>query len=229
MRYYPTFLDLHGRRCLVVGAGEVGRRKLASLLAAAPAEVLVLDLFPLSEIADPELNLLMEHPAVVYEQRSFTASDVQGCALVFACTGNRAVNSAVAKACADNNVLCNVIDAPEEGNFVVPAHFANGDLLVALGTGGNSPALARRIRMELQTCLGDRFAGILTLMGRLRPMVLALGKETRHNSTLFRNLAESGLTQALQEKNRAEAERILKELLPAELHTNIGALLHELA
>lgn len=228
MRYYPTFLDLHDKRCLIVGIGEVGQRKLSSLLAASPAEVLVLDTFLFKDLEDAALKKLLSHPAIRYQHRPFAASDVQGRTLVFACTGNRKVNEAVALACDTYGILCNVIDAPDEGGFIVPAHFESGELLVALSTGGNSPALAKRIRMELQEVVGDRFSGITCLMGRLRPLVLALQAETVHNTTLFRAIVNSTLTDALQTRDRDKAEAILTELLPHELHPNIGELLHEL-
>lgn len=227
MRYYPLLLDLRGRTCLVVGAGSVGRRKLASLLACGPARVLVLDANPAAP-DDPESATLLAHPAVSFEARPFTPVDAEGCALVFAATGNRAVNAAVADACRRGNVPCNVADAPDEGAFIVPAHFASGDLTVALSTGGHSPALARRIRRELQQWFGARYNAVTLLLGRLRPLVLALGRETGQNATLFRAVAESPLIDALAAHDRAEAERILSELLPAELHPHIVELLHEL-
>ncbi|UZP68349.1 bifunctional precorrin-2 dehydrogenase/sirohydrochlorin ferrochelatase [Desulfovibrio mangrovi] len=228
MRYYPTFLDMRGKRCLIVGIGDVGRRKLTSLLAANPEEVLVLDTFLFVEIADPELKELLSHPAVTYQHRPFVSSDVQGRALVFACTGSRTVNETVARACDKRTVLCNVIDAPDEGDFIVPAHFDAGELIVAISTGGNSPALARRIRMELQEFVGNRFSRLVTLMGRLRPLVLARGAETGHNTKLFRNIVGSDLMDALQDRDRGRSETILTELLPQELHPHIGELLHEL-
>lgn len=228
MRYYPLLLDLHGRACLVVGAGGVGRRKLASLLDCGPASVLVLDANPAAP-DDPELAPLLAHHAVRFEARPFAPADVDGCALAFAATGNRAVNAAVADACRQRNVPCNVADAPDTGAFIVPAHFACGELTVALSTGGHSPALARRIRMDLQQWFGARYDGITLLLGRLRPLVLALGHETGQNTALFRALVESPLIDALAARDRAGAERILTELLPAELHPRIVELLHELA
>lgn len=228
MRYYPTFLDLHDKRCLIVGMGEVGRRKLASLLEAQPGEVLVLDTFVLADQKDAALKELLYHPAVSYQHRPFTDSDVTGRTLVYACTGSRVVNDTVAAACNRHGVLCNVIDAPEDGGFIVPAHFAVDDLLIALSTGGASPALAKRLRMELQEFVGTRFTGIIRLMARLRPMALALGRETGHNTALFRAIVASGLMDALQAGNKEQAEALLTQLLPNELHHKIGELLHEL-
>ncbi len=229
MRYYPTFLDLRDARCLIVGIGAVGRRKLNSLLAASPAEVLVLDTFSYDDVADAELKTLLDHPGVTYADRPFEPSDVAGRALVFACTGSRELNAAIAQACTAHGVPCNVIDAPEEGSFIVPAHFEAGDLLVALSTGGASPALAKRLRRELQAFLGSRFSALTTLMRRLRPLVLALGHETGHNTNLFRSIVDSELIDALQAQDRKQAESVLQALLPHELHQHIGALLHDIA
>lgn len=224
MRPYPMFLNLEGCRCLVVGAGGVGRRKLAGLIPCSPAEVLVLDLSP----PDAELAELVKAPCVVFQERSFRPEDADGRAVVFAATGSREVNAAVALACRQRGIPCNVIDDPSSGSFIVPAHFTCGDMLVALSTGGQSPALARRIRMDLEQWFGNRYCHLATLMGRVRPLVLALGNETGHNATLFRSMVNSALPEAFAAKDRARCEALLCELLPVELHPHIVELLHEL-
>ncbi len=228
MRYYPTFLNLRGRRCLIVGAGDVGCRKLASLLQAEPDQIVVLDTFARQDVRNPELARLLDSPAVHYEQRGFADADVQDKALVFACTGNRTVNAQVSRACDTHGVLCNVADSPDESGFIVPAHFETDGLVIALGTGGGSPALARRIRMDLQDYVGQRYSGLLAVMSRLRPLVLALGRDTGQNTLLFRTIVSSGLMDALCARDSAAARDILEDLLPVELHPNIGELLHEL-
>lgn len=225
MRYYPVFLDLAASRCLVVGAGSVGCRKIAGLRAAQPLEIRVLDIAPPCE----ELQVLLEDSRIHFEQRTFTPSDVPGCALVFAATGNRAVNAAVSTACAEQGVLCNCADAPEEGGFIVPAHVEKGTLVVALSTAGASPALSRKIREELDVWLDGRFEGISELLSRLRPLVLALRRETGQNTALFRNLVHSPLADALRCRDRIRSEEQLRLLLPQELHPHIMELLHDLA
>lgn len=225
MRYYPVFLDLQGRRCLVVGGGAVGCRKIASLLENNLASVRVLDVAAPS----PVLQALLEDERLTYERRSFLPQDVEGCSLVFAATGNPAVNREVAEACAARGILCNCADAPDVGSFIVPAHVEQGSVTLAVSTQGGSPALSRRIRKELEAWLGDRFTGLSELMGRLRPLVLALQQETRQNTSLFRNLVESPLADALQRRDRAACEALLKDLLPPQLHPHIMELLHDLA
>ena len=225
MRYYPVFLDLSGRTCLVVGAGSVGRRKTASLLACNPAQVRMLD----PAAPDAALQAMLEDSRLHYAARSFSPSEVEGCTLVFAATNDRRTNAAVAAACAERGIACNCADAPEESSFIVPALVEQGKITIALSTGGGSPALARRLRKELETWLDGRFTGLSELLARLRPLVLALRQETRQNTTLFRNLVESPLADALQRRDRQACEALLEDLLPPELHPYIMELLHDLA
>ncbi|MCG8529326.1 MAG: bifunctional precorrin-2 dehydrogenase/sirohydrochlorin ferrochelatase [Desulfovibrionales bacterium] len=228
MRYYPLLLDLHGKHCLIVGLGKVGQRKLETLLKAAPAKVTVLDTFARETCTDSDVLALLENSTVHYEDRPFIAEDVLGKTLVFACTGNRMVNEAVAVAANTHSVLCNSIDDPTAGSFTVPAHIERGDLLITLSTGGASPALTRLIKKELETQVGDKYAPLVTLMKRLRPLILEHSNDTAQNTTVFRRIVSSDIAEALTAKNLDKAKAILQATLPDSLHSNIGALLHEL-
>lgn len=226
MRRYPVFLDLGGKRCLVVGAGEVGRRKLESLLECGPDEVLVLD--PFAAPAQPELAALLAHPAARFEQRAFTENDLNGRFLVIAASGAAKVNARVAALCRTRGILVNSIDAPADGDFIVPASISMGDLQLAISTSGQSPALARRIRQDLQTYLGLRYETFLVIMGRLRPLILAMGKDSRCNTRLFRSLVNSSLPDACSAGDLQAVAGLLQELLPAELHPRIEEILYGL-
>lgn len=228
MRYYPLLLDLHGSHCLIVGFGKVGQRKLATLLKANPAQVTVLDTFSIKEVKNSDTLQLLNNPLVTYAQRNFEASDVTGKTLVFAATGNRAVNKQISDTCTEHTILCNVIDDPSSGTFTVPAHIEKGDLLITLSTGGASPALSRKIKKELEKQVGDKYAPVVTLLGRIRPLILELANDTKQNTTVFRNLVSSDIANAIQKKDQIAAESILRSILPETLHSNIGALLHGL-
>ena len=115
--FYPLFLDLSGLHCLVAGLGGVGSRKLQGLLHCAPASILALDM----EAPAAELRPLLEQPCVRFEQRPFRDEDLDGRQLVFAATGNAEVNRHIALLCRERHILCNCIDAPAEGSFIVPA------------------------------------------------------------------------------------------------------------
>lgn len=222
--FYPLFLDLGGMHCLIAGLGGVGSRKLQGLLRCAPASVLVLDV----TAPAAELRPLLEQPCVTFAQRPFRDADLDGRQLVFAATGHAETNSRIARLCRDRHILCNCIDAPAAGSFIVPAVARSGSLALALSTGGASPALSRRWKGELEQWLEPR-QKMVRLMGHLRPMVLALHDETGHNTALFRALAQSPLQQCLQQGDRQGCLRCLQDLLPSELHDRIPELLDVIA
>jgi precorrin-2 dehydrogenase/sirohydrochlorin ferrochelatase len=221
MRYYPLYVNLHGKRCLVVGAGQVGRRKIATLAACGPDEVLVLDPAPPADVA----AALSAVPGVVIERREFTPADLDGRFLVIAATSDEESNWAISRECAARGILCNIVDQPEKCSFIVPALFTQGDLTVAISTGGASPALARKIRQGLGEFLGDEYGALLVLMSALRPMILALGLPTEENSAIFRKLVHSCLIDALERGDAAAAENVLREILPAALHGDAAGLI----
>ena len=216
--YYPLFLDLNQAKCLVVGAGRVGRRKMGSLLESGVRELVVLD----PEL--PDSALLPEHPALAFEARCFTPEDLAGCTLVFAASGSRETNAAVAAACAERGILCNCADAPLEGNCIVPATARAGEMTLALSTGGASPAYARFLREELEGWLHEK-APLATLLGRIRPRQLALEMDTMHNTALFRTLVRSELGAALAAGDLNHCRELLTAALPEDLHPWIAEFL----
>ncbi len=218
MRYYPIYVNLYGKHCLVVGAGQVGRRKIASLAECGAAEILVLDR------CQPDAAEVFAHPAVTFACRPFAATDLDGRFLVIASTDDEALNWEISRQCASRGILCNIVDQPEKCSFIVPAVYTQGDLTVAISTGGGSPALARKIRQGLGDFLGSEYGALLLLMSRLRPMVLGLGLGSPANSEIFRQVVNSPLIEALERGDAAEAEAILRGILPASLHDEAAAL-----
>lgn len=220
MRYYPIYVNLQGKHCLVVGAGQVGRRKIATLAACGAVEILVLDL------AEPDAACAetLSHPAVTFACRPFVPADLDGRFLVIASTDNETLNWEISRECARRGILCNIVDQPEKCSFIVPALYTQGDLTVAISTGGGSPALARKIRQGLGEFLGTEYGALLLLMSRLRPMVLALGLGSATNSTIFRELVNSCLIEALERGDAAGAEAVLRDILPVSLHAEAAGL-----
>ncbi len=222
MQHYPLFLNLAEKDILVVGAGAVGRRKVASLLPCSPRAVVVVD----PGLTPAVARELASSGAVCCHARGFTPEDLDGKALVFAATGNREVNALVARLCREREIFCNIADAPDKSDFFVPAHVESQGITLAVSTGGHSPALARRLRAELEAWLGTRYAGLLTILSRLRPLLLALGLPAEENGEIFRSLVDSSLAELLETGRRADAETLLAERLPKPLHSHMGELLH---
>jgi siroheme synthase-like protein len=148
---YPIFLDLSGRRCVVVGGGEVAGRKARKLLQAR-AEVVVIS---------PEVTPELESVATEVSRRPYEEGDLEGACLVFAATDAREVNAAVAEEGKERGIPVNVADRPSEGDFALPSTLRRGRLQVAVSTGGASPTLAQRIKGELEDVFRPEWAGIV--------------------------------------------------------------------
>ncbi len=221
MRYYPIFVNLENKHCLVVGAGEVGKRKIQSLIDAGAGQVVIIDNRP----AATELAPLLDLDNVEFLCREFVDQDIEGKFLVIACTSSEDVNWRISNLCAGKGILCNIVDQPEKCSFIVPATVKRGDLTVAISTAGQSPAMAKRIRRELQENFGEEYASLLSLMGRIRPLMLGLGLETKDNTAVFRMLVNSDLLDVMKVHDLDGAREILKESLPEPLHENIPELL----
>lgn len=227
MRYYPLFLDLSRADCLVIGAGNVGRRKIKTLLDSGAARVVALD--PFAE--EKKLQAFLEEPRFRFERRAFREEDAAGKMLVFACTSSREVNHAAAEACRARNVLCNVADAPREGAFLVPAHVEAPPLSLALSTGGASPALARALKEDLETWLGGRYVPLARFLEKLRPALLGLGLESGRNAEIFRALCAPEFRAVFCADGARDHERILRmveDIVPPALHASLKELLNGL-
>jgi siroheme synthase-like protein len=155
---YPIFLDLSGRRCVVVGGGEVASRKARRLLQARARVVLI----------SPEIKPELESVAVEVHRRLYEEGDLEGAYLAFAATDSREVNAAVAREAEKHGIPVNVADEPSEGDFALPSTLRRGRLQVAVSTGGASPTLARKIKDELEEVFGSEWAGIVEELNRNR-------------------------------------------------------------
>ena len=155
---YPIFLNLDGKRCVVVGGGAVATRKARKLLQAR-AEVVAIS---------PEVKPELESVATEVRRRPYREGDLEGASLVFAATNRREVNAAVTREARARGIPVNVADEPSEGDFALPSVLRRGQLQVAVSTGGASPTLARRVRYELESAFGSEWAGVVEELDRAR-------------------------------------------------------------
>lgn len=206
MKFYPAYLDLRGRSCLVVGGGAVAERKAHSLIDAG-ANVTVV-----SPELTPKLRDLARAGAITVRSGKFEPADVEKRVLVIAATDSAEVNSAVARACRDRNILVNVVSPPEESSFIVPSVVERGDLLIALSTSGSSPALARRLRKDLESRYGPEYGLFLDLLASVRKRVMAATKDERERRGIFQALVDSDVVELLRQGKREQAEARIREL-----------------
>jgi len=143
MRHYPVFLDLQGRRVLVVGAGKVALRKTKGLLEAG-AHVTVVAPQSLPDFDTLPLHLV---------RRTFRPSDLDGVLLVFAATNDRRVNRRIRLAAQRRGILANIADSASECDFIVPARLQRDDVHIAISTGGKSPRVSAELRRKLDEIL----------------------------------------------------------------------------
>lgn len=207
MAYYPLFLDLTERWCVVVGGGRVAARKAEALLEAG-ARVRVI-----APRAHPGLQALADSGRLVLLRRPYRAGDLRGCVLAIAATDDSAVNRAVYAASIRRGIPCNTVDQPALCTFIAPAVMRRGDLVIAISTGGASPALVRRLRRDLEARIGPEYAAFVDLLRQARVRLrAALPDSSARKRALYRLVASPALD-LLRAGRPGEARALVDSLL----------------
>ena len=161
--FYIACLKLAGRRCLVVGGGEIGLEKVEGLLAC-DADVTLL-----APVAHPELEAMAAEGSIEWEKREYAgAADLEGVFIAIACTDDTDVNIAVFDDAERRAMLVNIVDVPPLCNFILPAIVRTGPLAIAISTAGASPALAKRIRNQIADEYGEPYARLAIMLNDVR-------------------------------------------------------------
>ncbi len=203
--YYPTFLDLRGRACVIVGGGDVAYGKVIGLLPCG-AEVQVI-----SPEVHPGIARLAARGTIRWTRRTYHPGDLAGAGLAIAATDDTALNTAVHAEAVRERVLVNVVDVPEQCQFVAGAVFRRGRLQVSISTGGASPALAARLKRELNAVFGPEHGQLVSAYRRLRPLVMEriAGVQARKRFWL-ELVAREDLLPLLRQRRRAELDAALR-------------------
>ena len=210
MRYYPVFLDLQGRACLVVGGGNVAERKVRSLLNAGASLTVV------SPSLSPGLRDLAAASSFAVRNRPFDEQDLDGAFLVVAATDDHALNASLAVLCRDRGILVNAVTSPEDSTFIVPSVVEQGDLLLAVSTCGASPALARNVRERLEREFGPEYAALLDLLGRLRKRLAAAVSDEAARRRIYETVIGSDVLAYLRQGDGDGAERLVQRIVERE-------------
>jgi precorrin-2 dehydrogenase/sirohydrochlorin ferrochelatase len=207
MRYYPVQLDIRSRRCLVVGGGGVGTRKVETLLSCgARVEVVSLE-------ATDTLRRLAERGLITLRERAYTAADLRGVLLVIGATDDEDLNRRISADAAAAHILCNIADRPEKCNFILPAVVQRGDLVLTVSTSGKSPALAKKLRQELERQFGEEYALLLKLMGAIRRRLLAEAHAPEAHKPIFEKIVNSDILSWIRDGRMEAINRLLAEVL----------------
>ena len=207
MKYYPVCLEITNRKCLVVGGGAVGTRKVKSLVDCG-ATVTVVAL-----TASDELERMAAAGVITLEKRAYTDTDMTGVFLVFGATSDMSLNNRISREAEERGILCNIADVPKACNFILPSVVQRGDLQIAISTSGKSPAFARHLRKTLENRFGSEYDDFLRLMGLIRDKLLAEEHAPEAHKPLFERLVNSGLPELIRAKRQADIDRILLEIL----------------
>jgi siroheme synthase-like protein len=205
--YYPIFLEMKERRCVVIGGGAVAERKVEGLVAVG-ANVTVIS----PGITD-RLKALLKQGAIRHVAREYQAGDRAGYDLVFVATDNSEINTAVSSEARSLRIWVNSADDPDHCDFILPAVIRRGDLAVAVSTGGVSPAVTRAIREELDEYFTADYSGLVQIAGEVR-------RELRERSvspgaSAWNRALQGDFRRLMKEGKRVQAKELLLETLGA--------------
>ena len=187
---FPMFLKLKGKRCLVVGAGNVGEPKIEGLLeTGALVRVVALQ-------ASPVVREWARGGKIELELRAFTADDLRDVFLAVVATSSRSLNERIYHDAQVRGVLCNVVDVPDLCDFFYPSIVRRGDLQIAVSTAGQSPSLAQKIRQQLEKQFGPGYAAWVAELGATRKLILASPLEKQQKLDLLHSLASREAVEA---------------------------------
>jgi precorrin-2 dehydrogenase / sirohydrochlorin ferrochelatase len=206
VKYYPAYLDMRSRPCLVIGGGTVAERKTLTLLEAGA------DITIVSPTLTLKLMELTQSGKITYRKKNFEEKDLSGVFLVIAATDSPDLNSIAALACKKKHILVNVVVPPDESSFIVPSVVERGDLLIAVSTGGISPALAKKIRQEFEAHYGAEYTLFLEKLAKVRKRVLDEVPDDQNRRTIFQALVDSDVIDLLKQGRTHEADQRIAEI-----------------
>ena len=161
-KYYPVFLNMNGQLCVVIGGGEIAERKVQALLEAGAVVTLI------APKCTAGLQAMTANPSVTWHQRTYETGDLEGAFIAIAATDDRAVNEAATKEASELKTPLNVVDVTELCTFIAPSVIHRGPVTLAISTDGMGPALARKLRQELEGNEALAFADMAEIVADVR-------------------------------------------------------------
>jgi precorrin-2 dehydrogenase / sirohydrochlorin ferrochelatase len=211
VRYYPLCLDISGKRCVVIGGGNVAERKVERLLACGACVEVV------GRVLTPALAIWKGEGRIIHREADFEEAHLAGASLVIGATDNETVNGRIAKNARARGIPVNIVDDPSQCDFILPSVVERGDLMIAVSTGGKSPALARKVREELEEAYGAEYAVLLEIMGELRGKVIASGSSSSENRERFAAVVQSEILDDIRRKDWTKVKEMIRRLTGVEI------------
>jgi siroheme synthase-like protein len=205
--FYIACLKLKGRRCLVVGGGDIGLEKVEGLLAC-DADVTLI-----APVAHPELEQLASEGSIDWQKRPYAgAADLEGAFMVIAATDDSEVNIGVYDDAERRAMLVNVVDVPPLCNFILPAIVRSGPLAIAISTAGASPALAKRMKREISELFGEEYARLAVILNDARGWAKATLPTYRDRKEFFEGIVngEPDPVELIRERRETEVLALIE-------------------
>ncbi|MDI6800788.1 MAG: bifunctional precorrin-2 dehydrogenase/sirohydrochlorin ferrochelatase [Thermodesulfovibrionales bacterium] len=202
--YYPAFINLLDKQCVVVGGGRVAERKVLSLLKSG-ARVKIISPVLTSALEKKKIEGKIKHI-----KRNYRNGDLKKAFLVIAATSDDRINRKVS---ADAPCLVNVVDQPSMANFIVPSVIKRGPLTVAISTSGASPAVARKMRIELESLYKEDFGRYLNFLSRMRKVAIKEVKDKKIRENFLKDAASEEIFHILRTDGFKKAkERVMSKM-----------------
>lgn len=211
MRYLPVFLRVEGLSCVVVGGGDMAERRVRALLEAHARVTLI------AQAPTPALDAMAQAGTIVHRSCDFQSTDLDGAALVYVATDDSAVNARVSAEARRRAIPVNVADAPELCSFIAPAVVRRGPLQIAVSTSGASPAMARRLRAELEARFGPEYSQALEIMRAARRLLREREPDPQARARRLNALAACDLAACLARGQWARADSMVVKHIGASL------------
>ncbi len=202
MNYYPAYLNLKGKKVVVVGGGKVAERKIISLIKSGA------DITVVSPSLTGRLQQEKKEKRIRHLSHTYRNSDLKEAFLVIAATDSPEMNTKVAE---DAPALVNVVDVPSLCNFIAPSIIKRGSLIIAVSTSGASPAISKAVRKELQKIYGSEFSGFLAFIKKIRGKAMTDIKEKSKREKFLKSLASENILNTLRLKGLKAVKKTILE------------------
>ncbi len=207
MRYYPVFLDIAEKPCVVIGGGSVAERKVTGLLSAGAAVTVI------SPKVAGGIKALEKKGAIKLVKRGYKKGDLKAAVLVVCASSSKTVNRAAHRHALDANLPVNVVDDPVRCTFIVPSVVDRGALVIAISTSGKGPALSKKLRKDIEETIGPEYAAFTELLGRIRNELLKNGVNSVKKERVVKAIVDSPLPVWLAGGSTRKINGFLKDLL----------------
>ncbi len=204
MKFYPVSLDISNKKCIVVGGGDVAERKVIGLLECGASVILV------GKTITPGLRAMKDEGDIEHVPDDYREEHIADAFLVIGATDRDDVNERIFRDSNSKGILVNIVDEPARCDFIVPAVFRRKDLLIAISTGGKSPALARKLREGMEDKYGPEYGILLDIMGNLRRKIIARGGTSAENKRIFESVLDSDILRHIREEEWDKARDIVR-------------------